>query len=315
MDITVALDWTPNTNHLGFFVAQARGAYDAAGLDVTLTSPSADGYKQTPANKVATGKATFGVAPSESVVSYRTLDQYDSLVAVAALVQRDTSAITVLADSDIERPRDLDGTTYASYGARFEDDIVAQLIRNDGGRGEFETVEPEMLGVPNTLMDGDADATWVFMPWEGVQARRDGIDLRGFGLDEYDVPYGYTPILLAHPETLDSDPDAVETFLRETAAGYRYAAERPEEAADLLCETATGPGLDDPAFVRESARELADHFLAADGVWGRMDRERWTGFVEWLEREEILTATYGEEVVEDDGLDAEDLFTNDYLSA
>ncbi|MFC7176633.1 ABC transporter substrate-binding protein [Halosegnis marinus] len=228
MDVTVALDWTPNTNHAGFYVAADRGAYADAGLDVTLESPALDGYERTPARKVAEGEADFAVAPSESAVSYATLDRHDSLVAVAALVQGDTSAVAVLADSDIERPRDLDGATYASYGARFEDHIVAQLIRNDGGEGTFETVEPEMLGVPNTLLDGDADATWVFMPWEGVRARRDGIDLRGFGLSEYDVPYGYTPVLLAHPDTLDEHGDAVREFLAATAEGYEAAAADPE---------------------------------------------------------------------------------------
>ncbi|MFC7235123.1 ABC transporter substrate-binding protein [Halosegnis marinus] len=309
MDVTVALDWTPNTNHAGFYVAADRGAYADAGLDVTLESPALDGYERTPARKVAEGEADFAVAPSESAVSYATLDRHDSLVAVAALVQGDTSAVAVLADSDIERPRDLDGATYASYGARFEDHIVAQLIRNDGGEGTFETVEPEMLGVPNTLLDGDADATWVFMPWEGVRARRDGIDLRGFGLSEYDVPYGYTPVLLAHPDTLDEHGDAVREFLAATAEGYEAAAADPEGAADTLCRIAEGPDLDDPEFVRESARELAPHYLA-DGEWGHMDGDRWARFVDWLRGAGVLDAAYDEGVAPPA---PDDLYTNAYL--
>jgi NitT/TauT family transport system substrate-binding protein len=309
MDTTVALDWTPNTNHAGFYLAEERGLYDDAGLDVTFASPAADGYERTPAKKVAAGEATFGVAPSESVVSYATLDRYDSLVAVAALVQRDTSAVAVLADSEIERPRDLDGGTYASYGARFEDEIVAQLIRNDGGAGEFETIEPEMLGVPNTLVDGTADATWVFMPWEGVHARRAGTDLRGFGLAEYDVPYGYTPVLLAHPDTLADHPDAVRAFLAASAAGYKTAADDPEAAADTLHEVAEGQWLDDRAFLRESARELAPHYLD-DGAWGRMARERWARFVDWLAATGVFERAYDAGTT---SVDPDALFTNEYL--
>jgi hypothetical protein len=101
---------------------------------------------------------------------------YDSLVAIAAVCQQDTSAIVALGDSDIDRPADLDGNTYASYDARFEDHIVEQLVRNDGGEGDIEITTPPKLGIWNTLVEGAADATWVFMPWEGVLAERDGIE-------------------------------------------------------------------------------------------------------------------------------------------
>ncbi|AUV80983.1 hypothetical protein C2R22_04340 [Salinigranum rubrum] len=71
-----------------------------------------------------------------------------------------------------------------------------------GGTGDHHPAE---LGVPHTLVEGEADATWVFIPWEGIQTERDGIDLNAFALDDYDVSHGYTPVLLAHPEGIDVD--------------------------------------------------------------------------------------------------------------
>lgn len=44
---------TPNTNHIGFYVAKAKGLYTAAGLNVTLLSPHHDEYKRTPASRCA----------------------------------------------------------------------------------------------------------------------------------------------------------------------------------------------------------------------------------------------------------------------
>jgi NitT/TauT family transport system substrate-binding protein len=312
MTLTLALDWTPNTNHLGFFVAQARGWYDDHDLSVDLVSPASDGYAKTPAKRVATGEADLGIAPSESVVSYGTHPDYDDLVAVAAVVQRDTSAIATLANSAIDRPRDLDGATYASYGARFEDDIVAELIRNDGGDGEFETVEPEMLSVPDVLLDGEADATWVFMPWEGLLAERAGTSLQGFDLDEYDVPYGYTPLVLGHPERLAERRAATRAFLAATARGYRAAVEDPVAAADELATTAEGPHLDDREFLRASAERLADAVLTDDGAWGRMAHERWADFVEWLLDREVLESVDGEPL-NPGALDVDALYTETYL--
>ena len=313
--LDVALDWTPNTNHTGFYVAQEKGYYDEAGLAVTLRSPGEDGYEETPAKRVATGRSTLAVAPSESAISYNTHPDYPSLTAIAAICQTDTSAIVTLGDSGIDRPRDLDGATYASYDARFEDHIVEQLVRNDGGDGELQIETPPKLGIWNTLVDGGADATWVFMPWEGVLAERDGLTLNAFSLDEYDVPYGYTPTVLAHPETIETDRDALARFLDATRRGYTVAAEEPAEAAAILGDTADGPDeLDDEAFLEASQRRIADAYLTGDGTWGQMRHDRWDRFVEWLADEGLLTTVDGDPLAATD-LAVDDLYTNELLTA
>ena len=164
--LTVALDWTPNTNHIGFYVAKAQGLYLAAGLDVTLLSTHHDAYKRTPASRVADGSAAFAVTPTESIVSSQQQPVGSTkppLVAVAALQQRTTSAIVTLKASGRDTPAKLDGATYASYGARYEGRIVQQLIKNGGGSGVYTESVPEMLGIWNTLLVGKADATWVFL--------------------------------------------------------------------------------------------------------------------------------------------------------
>ncbi len=312
-EIEIALDWTPNTNHTGIFLAQAEGYYERADLSVTIRSPGDDDYEQTPAKRVATGKATVAIAPSESAISYHTHPDYDSLTAIAAVCQQDTSAIVTLGDSEIERPADLDGKTYASYDARFEDHIVEQLVRNDGGEGDIEISTPPKLGIWNTLLEGAADATWVFMPWEGLLAKRDGIDLTAFYLDDYGVPYGYTPIMLARPETIDEQGETLSRFLDATGDGYQFATENPDEAAAILSETADGPDpLDDREFLEASQRALAPNYLTADGAWGVMDNERWAEFVTWLADEAILTTIDGDHIPATE-IDVEQLYTNSLL--
>lgn len=72
--ITVALDWTPNTNHEGFFVALADGLYKDAGLEVVLRPPAdAACNGLTPGRQVAAGIATFAVSPSETAVYVKIL--------------------------------------------------------------------------------------------------------------------------------------------------------------------------------------------------------------------------------------------------
>lgn len=52
-----------------------------------------------------------------------------------------------------------------------------------------------------TPAQGEGDATWVFMPWEGVLAQRAGLELTAFNPED-SVPYGYSPVLAAHPDFL-----------------------------------------------------------------------------------------------------------------
>ncbi|KAA6428902.1 MAG: hypothetical protein FRX49_01012 [Trebouxia sp. A1-2] len=294
--VTVALDWTPNTNHAGFYVALNRGYYKAANLNVIFLNPAQDAYKSTPASRVANGQATFAVAPSETVVSYNCQPKSSAkphLQSVAALLQSDTSAIVTLQSSGLDRPRKLDGKTYASYGARYEGRIVQQMIKNDGGKGEYTEATPPMLGIWETVLAGKADATWVFMGWEGIEAKRKGIKLNAFSLEDFDIPYGYSPVLVTTQDILREQGETVRSFLAATTRGYQYAAEAPEAAGELMCQTVTEQH-DTPldvGWVVDSMQMLSEHFLTKDGLWGVQDKTRWERFLDWLSDRQLLTTS------------------------
>lgn len=69
-EVVLALDWTPNINHVGFFVAHARGYFDEVGVKVIYDSPHTDDYKVTPAKKVTSGTAHVAICPSETVINH-----------------------------------------------------------------------------------------------------------------------------------------------------------------------------------------------------------------------------------------------------
>jgi hypothetical protein len=159
--IELALDWTPNTNHTGIFVALAEGYYDDAGVDLTVRSPAEDDYETTPAKRVATDESTVAIGP---------VGERHQLPHPPRLPLADRRGGRLSARHQCrrharrkrhDRPKKLDGKTYASHDARFEDHIVRQLVRNDGGAGDIEIVTPPKLGIPNTLLNREADATRV----------------------------------------------------------------------------------------------------------------------------------------------------------
>ena len=308
--VVVALDWTPNTNHTGFFVAARRGMYAKRGLTVELLSAADARYKgsyvsggdgggyATPCGLASTGEVTFAMNSPEGVVGWNlpacgaSGRRERTLTTVAALCQRNTSAVA--ARKDITRPRELDGKRYASYAARFEGRIIQRLIQADGGTGDYEECVEPMLGLWNTVLKGEADATWVFTCWEGVQAEMSGDDqkLNYFMLEDYGIPYAYAPCLVAAPETLTARADDVRAFLAATAEGYEWAAAHPEEAARELVEGAKelcgDDSLDLEMCVR-SQRKLGPAYLDGDGKWGRQTPERWNAYLDWLDKEGLLT--------------------------
>lgn len=61
--VKFALDWTPNTNHTGIYVAKEKGYFEEQGLDVEILLPGEVGVNQL----LAAGKADFGVSYQEGL--------------------------------------------------------------------------------------------------------------------------------------------------------------------------------------------------------------------------------------------------------
>jgi len=310
--LTVALDWTPNTNHTGFYVAKAKGWFAEEGLDVIFKSPSDfegsysgslsdDAAKvfPTPCHSVASGQADFGINSPEGCVGWNSPEKDSTrktkLVAVAALLQKQTSAIVTLKSSGIDRPAKLDGKVYASYAARYEGRIVQKLIQADGGSGDYKEVPHPFLKVWDLLKEGDVDATWVFMGWEGVEARLKGVELNAFYLNDYDIPYAPSPVMMANPDLINSEPATVKAFLRAAARGYEFAALQTnvQEAAEILLAGAKAENNAelDTALVHASQKQLSEnnYYLDDNGKWGRMTENRWSKYLDWLSDSKLLT--------------------------
>jgi len=329
--IRVALDWTPNTNHTGFYVALYQKLYAKANLEVEFILPQAAAAEGlTPARLVATGKADLAVGPSESAISFATTEpDKPRLCAVAALLQGSTSCIACLGSSGLDRPAKLAGKRYASYVGRFEDSIVRQMVRNDGGDGGLvdchalpqhgyadEALAKETSVVATMLEKGLSDSTWIFYHWEGVLADRTQPGLLNyFALEDYGIPYGYSPILLAHPSFLEK-PE-LKKFLEATGEGYALAAE-PKNAEAAVKALLEGSDFHESLvgkeeFLKASQLAIAGKYLDEKGRWGQMQKARWDAFVNFLTENQIICTRDGRAIGKDE-IDIDQLFTNNFLS-
>src|SRR5258708_14270167 len=105
--MSLGLEWTPNTNHTGIYVALDQKWYRDEGIDLNLLPYSAS---VSPDVLVSSGKADVGISATEGIVSDAAAGQ--PVVSIAAIIQHNTSALVTLVSSGLTRPRDLDGKVY-----------------------------------------------------------------------------------------------------------------------------------------------------------------------------------------------------------
>lgn len=297
-DLTLVLDWTPNTNHTGFYVAQELGYYQEEGLNVSIVQPPEDGA----ALLVASNKAEFGIGMQDSLAEAFISHSPLPITTVATLIQHNTSGILSLQGNGMDRASGMAGKTYATWDIPVEQAMIDAIVTADGGDFDQINMVPSTVTDVLTALQTNIDAVWVYYAWDGIAAQVHGLatDYLDFGslMPELDF---YTPTIIASNAYLQENPEEAKAFLRATAQGYEYAIENPQEAADILLKHA--PELD-ADLVSASQVYLADQYKAEVDQWGYIDQDRWDGFYFWLEEENLVDGTV------ESGLG----FTNEYLS-
>lgn len=297
-DITFVLDWTPNTNHTGIYVALEKGYYEDAGLNVDVVQPSDSGAEAL----VGSGKAQFGISFQDTQASNWVSDDPMPFTTVAAVLQHNTSGIISAKDDQITSAKDLAGKRYATWNNDIEMAVILDVIEKDGGNPDQVEMLPESITDEVSALTADTvDAIWVYEGWAVQSAISREFDYNYFAFRDIDDTFDYyTPVIIANDSYLEEHADEAKAFLAATAKGYEFAVENPDEAADILLEAA--PELDED-LVKLSQNYMADQYIADADQWGYIDAGRWNKFYSWLNEKGLVDGTLEENVG----------FTNDYL--
>ena len=287
--ITFCLDWTPNTNHTGLYVAQQMGYYEDAGLKVQIVQPPENGA----ALMCAAGQAQFAIEAQDTMAPSLEADDPLGITAVAAVLQHNTSGIISRAGEGLDKPAGLTGTTYSTWESPVELATLKTVVNKDGGDfSQVKLIPNDITDEPASLAAHQTDAIWVFYGWGGINADVEQVNCDFFFFKDIDDVFDYyTPVIIANNDFLESDPETAKAFLAATAKGYEYAIENPKEAADMLIagdNTGSLQGSED--LVYASQEYLSTQYKAEESRWGYIDESRWNAFYKWLADNE-LTAT------------------------
>lgn len=296
--VTLMLDWTPNTNHTGIYVALGKGYFSARNLDVQIIQPS----EVWPEQAVSGGKADFGISFQEALTQY-VLNEGAPLVAISAILQHDTSGFIWLKNSGINSPRDFDGKTYGGWGTEWENAIVKYVVKDNGG--DPESVKMVQLGVFDQitgLVNKLYDFTWIYYGWEGVDAELRNLDFTFFQIaSNYPQFDHYTPIFITNTTLLKERPEVVKAFVEAISEGYQYAATNVKDAAETLLKYA--PELDRDLVLR-SQQWISGRYIDDAPCFGIMKEEIWKNFTDFM---------YEAGLIKEKPQDVKTLFTNEFI--
>jgi len=290
---SLTLDFYPNPDHAGIYVAQERGYFREAGLDVSIQTPS---DPAAPIKQVAAGQTDLAISyePEVLLANERGLD----VVAVSALVDRPLTSMIWLKESKIGGIADLRGKTIATAGIPYQDAYLETILaRADLTPADVKTVNVG-YGLLPAIVGGRADAMLGgFRNVEGVDLRLRGKAPVVTPVDQLGVPRYDELVLVAHGESLAEKAESIRLFLAALARGTAAAA--ADRTATTRALLKANPDLDPRLTEAEVAATLP--LLSKSG---RMEPAAWDRFTRWMQDNGQLSGRPA----------PSEVLTNDYLA-
>lgn len=276
--VTVMLDWQPNTNHTGLYVAKEKGYFAKEGLDVNIVTPG----KSSAIQVVGAGKAQFGISSEEYITQARVTGV--PIVSIAAILQHNTSGFASPKKEHITRPKDFIGKTYGGWGTPMENAFIKSMLQNDGVKVKNVENKVKIVNIGEsdffTATKKNIDFAWIYYGWTGVDAKLRNYPINMIYLKDINpVLDYYTPTIITNEKMIAKNPNTVKKFMKAASEGYQYAIKHPTKAADILIKA--NPSAN-KKLVRASQKWMSPRYQADASQWGYQKKKVWTGFTKWM---------------------------------
>lgn len=280
--IDFILDWVPNTNHTGIYVAKKLGYFKDVNLDVRIIQPPEDSSTAL----VGAGKAQLGISFQDSLALAFSSQTPVPVTAVSAILQHNTGGILVPKKSNVLRIKDLENKTYASWNNPIEQAMLKHSIKKCGGNFDKVNVVPYTVTDVISAFSTNIDAVYSYYGLDYISAQVKGIETNFFDFRQIEDAFDfYAPVIIANNNYMQSNPQQIRDFLLAVEKGYNYAIKYPDSAAEILLDECFEL---DRNITIASQRWISSKYKSDAKNWGEINETRWNKFYSWLYDKEII---------------------------
>ena len=227
--VTLQLQWFPQAQFAGYYVALEKGWYAEEGLDVTIR---AGGPDISPATAVAGGNADFGTYMLADLAS--AVQQGQSLISIAQIQQQNGLLLLALKSSGIDDPTDFVGKRVGVWLGSWDAQFRALMTQQSLSDNQYQLVS-QGFGM-DAFLAGDLDVASAMIYNEYHVVLESGVAANDLNIIDY-ADYGLDfpgDTLFTTKELVEQNPDLCVRMLRASLRGWEYAVANPEEAADIV---------------------------------------------------------------------------------
>ena len=281
--IKLALDWYPNANHIGLYIAQEKGYFSEEGLEVEMYTPS---DPSTVLQTVGAGQDDFGISYQPDILLARA--QGVPVVSIAGMVQHPLNSLMSLESSGIVRPGQLKGKKVGYPGIPTNEPLLRTMLKADGLAG-LEDVELVNVGfnLGPSLISGQVDAVvGAYWTHESILLENQGHKVNVMRMEDWGVPDYYELMIVTSESKAKDDMATLTKFLRAVRRGYEDAMDDPQKGVDTLV-AGTKDEIDETVD-RPGADLLVPLWKPQSGAFGNQDIARWENFTKWMQDAGLL---------------------------
>tara|TARA_Y100000768_G_scaffold254603_2_gene193487 strand:- start:483 stop:1445 length:963 start_codon:yes stop_codon:yes gene_type:complete len=296
-DVSLALDWYPNSNHSGIYSAIDQGFFESQDINLDVYTPS---DPTAIISAVASGRDDFGLSYHPDILQAQSAGL--EIVSVLSISQHPLNSIMTLAESNIKSPEDLYGKVIGYPGIPSNKAMLETVLANQGlGINDVETIDVGFELV-KALVSGSVDAIiGAYWTHESIVMELQGYDVNIMKLEEWGVPDYYELILITNKDFLEENLEVVEKVVNSFKKGYEYAIDNPEKSIDSLVKIA-GPEIVEEDVERAGIKLLIPVWQSNNKPFGFQEKSKWIETYDWMYKNDFLEKE----------LNIDDLFVKDF---
>ena len=279
IDISLALDWYPNSNHAGIYYGIDNGYFEENDINVDVYTPS------DPASilqTVASGRDEFGISYQPDLLLARS--EGIPVVAVHSIVKTPLNSIMTLGDSGIDNPSKLKNKTIGYPGIPLNIGILTSILEEqDLTIDDVNLVDVGFDLVPALLSERVDAIIGAFWSHESILIELEGREVNILKFEEWGIPKYHELVLVTSEEYLKNNEEIVEKFVDAFSRGYKKSIENNDKSMEALIAAFPEVNIELETQGIKLLSPLWQESFDSDGM------DSWNKFGDWMKDKGLIS--------------------------